>query len=161
MQQITLRRAVREDCPTLLAMVRELAEFERAPHEVTVTLEHFTESGFGPQPVWWAFVAEENGTIQGFALYYIRFSTWKGQRLYLEDIYIRPEKRGQGIGTQLFDALVQEMRERHLHGMVWQALEWNTAALNFYRKYNARFDTEWVNCSIEGNKRNTGNPIVV
>lgn len=141
---------MREDCPTLLAMVRELAEFERAPHEVTVTLEHFTESGFGPQPVWWAFVAEENGTIQGFALYYIRFSTWKGQRLYLEDIYIRPEKRGQGIGTQLFDALVQEMHERHLHGMVWQALEWNTAALDFYRKYNARFDTEWVNCSIEG-----------
>ena len=149
-QSITIRRAVREDCPVLLDLVRDLAAFERASHEVTVTLEHFTESGFGPHPVWWAFVAEAEGAIVGFALYYIRFSTWKGQRLYLEDIYIRPEWRGRGIGSRLFDTLVGEMRTRHLHGMVWQALEWNTAALDFYRKYNARFDNEWVNCSIEG-----------
>ena len=149
-QSITIRRAVREDCPVLLDLVRDLAAFERAPHEVTVTLEHFTESGFGSHPVWWAFVAEAEGAIVGFALYYIRFSTWKGQRLYLEDIYIRPEWRGRGIGSRLFDTLVGEMRTRHLHGMVWQALEWNNAALDFYRKYNARFDNEWVNCSIEG-----------
>ena len=68
----------------MMELIHELALFEHAPEEVTVTLEHFAESGFGPQPVWWAFVAEEDGEIQGFALYYIRYSTWKGQRMYLE-----------------------------------------------------------------------------
>lgn len=146
---VTIRRAVKEDCPRLLELVKELAEFEKAPNEVTVTLEHFTESGFGANPVWWAFVAEVDHVIQGFALYYIRFSTWKGQRLYLEDIYIKPEMRGNGLGTLLFEALVQEGKSKQLHGMVWQALEWNSAALDFYKKYNAKFDHEWVNCSID------------
>ena len=80
--EITIRRAVKEDCPRLLELVKELAEYERAPQEVTVTLEHFTESGFGKNPVWWAFVAETENRIIGFALYYIRYSTWKGQAMY-------------------------------------------------------------------------------
>jgi hypothetical protein len=80
--EITLRRAVKEDCPRLMELVQELADFEKAPNEVTTTLEHFEKSGFGPNPVWWAFVVEMEGRIQGFALYYIRYSTWKGQALY-------------------------------------------------------------------------------
>ena len=85
---IEIRRARKGDCKRLLELIKELAVFERAPKEVTVTLKHFAESGFGPKPVWWAFVAEVDGVIQGFALYYIRFSTWKGQRLYLEDFLL-------------------------------------------------------------------------
>ena len=81
--QTHIRRAVWEDCHRILELVKELAVYEKAPDEVTVTLEHFTESGFGEKPVWWAFVAEVDGVVQGFALYYIRFSTWKGQRMYL------------------------------------------------------------------------------
>ena len=92
---ITIRRAIKEDCPRLLELVHELAVYEKAPNEVTVTQEHFIESGFGATPVWWAFVAEENGIIQGFALYYIRYSTWKGQRMYLEDIIVTEEARGK------------------------------------------------------------------
>lgn len=149
MNEIKIRRAVKQDCPRLLELIKGLALYEKAPNEVTVTLEHFEESGFGEHPVWWAFVAEENNHIHGFALYYIRYSTWKGQRLYLEDIYVDPEMRGRKIGAMLFERLIEEGKERKLHGMVWQALEWNEPALNFYRKYNATFDNEWVNCSID------------
>jgi GNAT superfamily N-acetyltransferase len=145
---ITIRRAVESDCPRLLELVKELALYEKAPEEVTVTLEHFTKSGFGEQPVWWAFVAEENGVVQGFALYYIRYSTWKGQRMYLEDILVTEAMRGKGLGKLLFDRLIEEAKEKGYNGIVWQVLEWNEPAINFYKKYNASFDPEWVNCSI-------------
>jgi GNAT superfamily N-acetyltransferase len=146
---ITIRRAVKEDCPRLLELIRELAEYERAPNEVTVTLEHFEESGFGKNPVWWAFVAETNGIVVGFALYYIRYSTWKGQAMYLEDILVTQEMRGKGIGKLLMDRLIEEAKEKVLKRIVWQVLEWNEPAINFYKKYNARFDAEWVNCSMD------------
>lgn len=144
----TIRRAVKEDCPRLLELVRELAEYERAPQEVTITEEHFTKSGFGPNPVWKAFVAELDGKVEGFALYYIRFSTWKGQRMYLEDILVTERLRGMGAGKLLMDTLIGEARELGFSGIVWQVLEWNEPAINFYKKYNAHFDPEWVNCSI-------------
>ncbi len=145
---ITIRRAVKEDCPRLLELIHELAEYEKAPQEVTVTLDHFIESGFGANPVWWAFVAELDGKVQGFALYYIRYSTWKGQRMYLEDILVTNEMRGKGLGKLLFDRLIKEAKERKLNGIVWQVLEWNEPAINFYKKYNAAFDGAWINCSI-------------
>jgi GNAT superfamily N-acetyltransferase len=145
---ITIRRAVKEDCPRLLELVTELAIYEKAPDDVTVTLEHFTESGFGKNPVWWAFVAEEDGIIHGFALYYIRYSTWKGQAMYLEDIIVTEAMRGKKIGKLLFERLIEEAKEKKLHRIVWQVLEWNEPAINFYKKYNADFDHEWVNCSI-------------
>lgn len=145
---IIIRKALREDCARLMELVHELAVYEKAPNEVTVSLDHFEESGFGEKPVWWAFVAEEDGVIQGFALYYIRYSTWKGQRMYLEDILITEKMRGKGLGKLLFDQLIAEAKEKKLTAIVWQVLEWNEPAINFYKKYNASFDAEWVNCSI-------------
>ena len=146
--QIFIRRAVKEDCARILELVEELAEYERAPDEVTVSLKHFEESGFGDTPVWWAFVAELDGKVEGFALYYIRFSTWKGQRMYLEDFLVTEKLRGQGIGKELFDKLLVEAKEKGFNGIVWQVLEWNESAINFYKKYNASFDGEWINCAI-------------
>ena len=143
-----IRGAIKDDCPRLLELVQELATYERAPGEVTVTLDHFIESGFGTQPVWWAFVAEVNERIVGFALYYIRYSTWKGQAMYLEDILITNEMRGKGIGKLLFERLIEEARDKKFNRIIWQVLDWNEPAINFYKKYNADFDASWINCSI-------------
>ncbi len=145
---ITIRRARRQDCPRLLELIKELAIFERAPNDVTVTLEHFTESGFGDNPVWWTYVAEENGRILGFALYYIRYSTWKGQAMYLEDILVTESARGKGIGKMLFERLIEEAKEKKFNRIIWQVLEWNESAIQFYKKYDAEFDKGWVNCSM-------------
>lgn len=146
---IQIRSAQKEDCPRLLELINELAVYEKAPNEVTVSLEHFQESGFGTSPVWWAFVAEDSEGIHGFALYYIRYSTWKGQTLYLEDIIVTEAMRGKGIGSLLFERILQEAKEKEFARVSWQVLEWNAPALNFYKKYNASLDPEWINGAIE------------
>ncbi|MBS1599580.1 MAG: GNAT family N-acetyltransferase [Bacteroidetes bacterium] len=149
---IIIRKALKEDCPRLLELVHELAEYEKAPNEVTVTLEHFTESGFGEKPIWWAYAACDDSSQQilGFALYYIRYSTWKGQRMYMEDIVVTESARGRGIGKLLLDKLIAEAKEKKLSGITWQVLEWNKPAINFYSKYeDVKFDDEWTNCTIE------------
>jgi len=111
-------------------------------------MEEFRESGFGENPVYFSFVAEENEKISAFALYYIRYSTWKGQRMYLEDILVTENERGKGIGKLLFDALIQEAIGKKLNGISWQVLDWNIPAINFYKKYKANLDPEWINGSI-------------
>ncbi len=146
---IHIRKAIKEDCGRLMELVNELALYEKAPQEVTVTPEHFIESGFGEKPVWWAFVAESGGIIAGFALYYIRYSTWKGQAMYLEDILVTKAMRGKGIGGLLFEQLLEEARERGFRRICWQVLDWNEPAISFYKKYNAAFDGEWINCAID------------
>lgn len=194
-----VRRATREDCPAMLELIRELAVFEKAPNEVTVDPKHFEESGFGPNPVWWAFVVEEveggggeeverglerfseveknsNSStsfnfpkhpstslnlskphstslnlpkpLVAFALYYIRYSTWKGQVMYLEDILVTENMRGKGIGTMLMDRLIEEAKEKGFKRISWQVLDWNEPAINFYKKYGVSFDNEWVNVSV-------------
>lgn len=154
--EIRIRRAERSDCPRLLELVRELAVFERAPEAVTVDPHHFEESGFNPHPVWWAFVAtlpvpdkpaEER--IVAFALYYIRYSTWKGQAMYLEDLIVTEELRGKGIGTMLVERLKTEALDRGWNRITWQVLDWNETAIRFYRRLGAALDPEWVNCTLE------------
>ncbi len=149
MDKITIRNAVENDCPRMLELITELAVYERAPDAVTVSLEHFATSGFGEKPVWWAFVAEENNVIIGFALYFIRYSTWKGQRMYLEDLLVTEKARGKGVGKLLFDELLIEARQRNMSGLAWQVLDWNEPAINFYKKYNAKMESEWLNGSLD------------
>lgn len=145
-----IRKAKKADCREMMGLIKELAVYEKAPDEVTVDFNHFVESGFGEKPVWWAYVAEVESKVVGFALYYIRYSTWKGQRMYLEDILVNESWRGKGIGKLLFDALIKEAKEKKLLGMTWQVLEWNEPAINFYKKYaGVSFDGEWLNGSLE------------
>ena len=150
--EINIREAKKEDCIKMMELIRELAVYERAPEEVTVSFEHFVESGFGPSPVWFAIVAEVEKTVVGFALYYIRYSTWKGQRMYLEDILVTESFRGKSIGRKLFDELIEICRAKKYSGMVWQVLNWNEPAINFYKKIEGvTFDDEWINCSLSNN----------
>ncbi|MDQ0067319.1 GNAT family N-acetyltransferase [Chryseobacterium lathyri] len=149
MSEVVIRKAVQEDCAAMLELIRELAEYEKALHEVTITLDEFTEDGFGKSPVWGAFVAELNNKIVGISLYYDRFSTWKGRRLYLEDLVVTEKMRGRQIGKLLFDATLEYGKSNQYSGMVFQVLNWNEPAINFYKKYSPKFDNEWLNVSIE------------
>lgn len=149
MNDIIIRKAVQEDCASMLELIRELAEYEKALHEVTVTLDDFIEDGFGKSPVWGAFVAEFNGEVVGISLYYDRYSTWKGRRLYLEDLVVTERMRGKQIGKLLFDATLEHGKSNEYSGMVFQVLNWNEPAINFYKKYSPKFDDEWLNVSIE------------
>lgn len=148
-KSITIRTAAKTDCRQMMDLIQELAVYEKAPQAVIVNYDHFVDSGFGNKPVWWALVAELEGTIVGFALYYIRYSTWKGQRMYLEDLLVTNEMRGKGIGGQLFERLISEAKDKGMSGMTWQVLDWNELAINFYKKYpGVVFDSEWVNCTL-------------
>ena len=145
---IHLRFAIREDCPRLMELIYELAEYEKMPEEITVTLQEFIDAGFGAEPVWKAFVAEQDGKILGLALYYIRYSTWKGSRLYLEDFLVTEKQRGKGIGKLLFERVMKEAKDKNYNGMNWQVLDWNEAGLNFYNKYAAQIESGWLNASF-------------
>ena len=145
---INLRIAKKEDCPRLMELVNELALFEKAPEEVTVSIEEFEDAGFGKNPVWKAFVAEDDGVVIGFALYYVRYSTWKGCRLYLEDLLVTESYRGKGIGKLLFDQIIKEAQELGFSGMVWQVLDWKEPAIKFYNKYDSSIEAGWLNASL-------------
>lgn len=148
MTKAIIRPAVEADGVRMLELIRELALVEKAPDEVTVSMEEFLDAGFGKNPVWGAFVAEVDEKIVGISLYYIRYSTWKGRRLYLEDLIVTESMRGYGIGKQLFEETLNLGKSQGYHGMVWQVLDWNEPAIQFYKKYKADFDAAWINVSI-------------
>lgn len=142
---VNIRKGTPEDTPALLALIQELADYEKAPDEVEVTAEILRQDGFGPDAIFEFFVAEEEGNILGIALYYTKYSTWKGRCLYLEDIVVRQAQRRRGIGEKLFLAVKEVAARRGVKRMEWQVLEWNAPAIAFYKKQEARFDSEWVN----------------
>lgn len=144
-----IREGRLEDLPRVFELVLELAHFERAPHEVTNTIAQMEVDGFGPNPLFGFFVAEDETGIQGISLYYYRYSTWKGKRLYLEDIIVTENKRGLGLGKALFDATMNQAVLDNCTGMMWQVLDWNESAIAFYKSYGSRLDDEWVNCHLE------------
>ncbi len=144
-----IRKGRLEDLPRVFELVLELAHFERAPHEVTNTIAQMEVDGFGPNPLFGFFVAEDETGIQGISLYYYRYSTWKGKRLYLEDIIVTENKRGLGLGKALFDATMNQAMLDNCTGMMWQVLDLNESAIAFYKSYGSRLDGEWVNCHLE------------
>ncbi len=142
---VSLRQATKADLPAVLGLIQELATYERAPQEVTVTLSDLEADGFGEHPLFEIILAEQEGRLAGMAFYYIAYSTWKGKCIYLEDIIVPEVLRGQGIGRILFNEVVLKAKEINAKRLMWQVLDWNETAINFYKKYDALLDPTWVN----------------
>lgn len=147
----TVRPATGSDVSAIYALIQHLAEFEKAPDEVVNTEQELLDHGFRQQPpLYHAWVAETaEGVIAGMALCYVRYSTWKGPVLYLEDIVVEDKYRGMGMGLALFEACLTFCREKGYRRMTWQVLDWNESAISFYKKWGAKFDAEWLNVSID------------
>lgn len=145
MSETKIRKGVKADLPDILNLIKELAEYEKAPDEVEVTVSEMENWGFGKDKVFDFFVAEQNGIIVGLALYYYKYSTWKGKCLFLEDIVVTEKLRGQGVGKILFDKIVEVAKKEKVRRLEWQVLDWNEPAIKFYKKYNATLDPEWLN----------------
>ncbi|MGD1846982.1 MAG: GNAT family N-acetyltransferase [Salibacteraceae bacterium] len=142
---MALRTGTPADLPAALQLIQELAVYEKAGDQVEVTVEELERDGFGPDKVFDFFVAEADGEVVGIALYYTKYSTWKGKCLFLEDIVVRESFRGKGLGSLLFEAVIRESKKRQVRRMEWQVLDWNTPAIRFYEKYHSNLDPEWIN----------------
>lgn len=139
----TIRDAKREDMPQVLKLINELAVFEKEPHAVEVTVKDLENDGFGEHPAFHCFVAEVNTTIQGIALVYNRYSTWKGKAIHLEDLIVSESMRGTGIGTSLLDAVIKYGHELGVKRINWEVLDWNEPAIAFYEKKGAHVMRDW------------------
>lgn len=146
--EVAIRIAEKKDVPQMLALIRELADYEKAPLEVHNTVERMEKDGFGEQPIFYSHIAEVEGQVVGVAIYYQAYSTWKGSYIYLDDIVITEEFRGKGIGKKLFDAVGAFAKNAGANLLRWHVLEWNEPAINFYKKYNAVLDPEWITCKL-------------
>ncbi len=146
---ILIREGKKEDIPEVFNLIQELAIFEDGLDQVSNTIEKIVIDGFGAHPVFGLIIAESEGKIIGSAIYYYRYSTWKGKRLYLEDLIVTESMRGKGVGKLLFDETLAIAKKTNCTGMMWQVLDWNDSAINFYKKYNSHFDDEWINCNID------------
>ncbi len=146
---VKIRKGKKEDLSAVLELVKELAEYEKALDQVANTVQRMEEDGFGENPVFGFLIAEDQDGIIGTSIYYYRYSTWKGKRLYLEDLVVTEKKRGTGAGKKLFEKTLEVGKQTNCTGMMWQVLDWNEPAINFYRKYNTHFEDNWINCNID------------
>lgn len=145
---VIIRKGLPADVEVTLTLVKELAAYENAPNEVEVTIKEMTNWGFGTDHIFDFYVAETNNTIIGIAIYYFKYSTWKGKCLFLEDIIVTESQRGNGIGKLLFNKIIEVAKESKVRRMEWQVLDWNKTAIDFYKKYDATLDGEWINCKL-------------
>lgn len=143
-----IREGTENDIPSALKLVKELALYEKAPDEVEVSEEQMKIWGFGNMPLFRFFVAEEQGEVLGMALYYYKYSTWKGKCIFLEDIIVTEKHRNKNIGSRLFERVLQLAKEEQVKRLEWQVLSWNEPAIAFYKKYHSQFDGEWLNCKL-------------
>ena len=143
--EIKVRKGIQQDIPAVLKLIIELATYENASNEVTNNLEDLERDGFGTHPFFRFFISETQGEVAGMALYYIKYSTWKGKCVFLEDLIVSEKFRGKKIGEKLFEAVIRVSKELKVKRMEWQVLNWNEPAINFYKKFNAELDGECIN----------------
>lgn len=146
---IEIRSATRADIPRVYELICELAEYEKAREQVEITPAILERDGFGENPLYSLLVAGDEGEVVGIALAYFRYSTWKGKRLYLEDLIVTEAARGQGVGKALLEATIQIARESGCSGLMWQVLDWNESAIAFYQKFGVRIESEWNNVHLD------------
>jgi len=152
MENVIVRKGVITDLPPVLELIKELAAYTGYLDQVENTVEQMTIDGFGPDPIYGMLVAERDGVVIGTSIYYYRFSTWKGKRLYLEDFVVRESERGKGIGKLLFEATMKLALDEKCSGMMWQVLQDNKNAIGFYENYKAEFNSKFITCSFEANQ---------
>ena len=141
---INIRKGTKSDLPFVLNLIIELAEYENELSEVSITLTQLEKDGFGEKSVFSFIVAEKNAEIIGMALYYTKYSTWKGKCLFLEDLVVNKKHRRSGVGSKLFEAIIKTAKETNMQRVMWQVLDWNNLAINFYKKYNAQISNTWL-----------------
>lgn len=146
-----IRDARKEDMPAVLELIKELAAFEKEPDAVTTTVEILEQEGFGENPLFHVFVAEVDGQIEGMALVYYRFSTWKGRTLHLEDLIVREEKRGTGLGNALYRKVIEHAKAQGLKRVEWVVLDWNQHAIDFYERSGATILKGWYTVQMDEN----------
>lgn len=150
--EVIIRPGSKADLPQVLDLIMELAEFTGYSHLVSTTVKDMERDGFGDDPVFGFFVAVKDSNIIGTSIYYYRYSTWKGKRLYLEDLVVKESERRGGVGKMLFDATMRKCLDENCSGMMWQVLNWNEKAIEFYKKYETNFESDFVNCNLEADQ---------
>lgn len=139
-----IRKATKEDMSSVLDLIRELALFEKEPDAVVVTVADLVRDGFSKNPLFSCFVAEEENEIIGIALYYYRYSTWKGKTIHLEDLIVKQEKRRTGAGFALYKEIIAQGKRDNVRRIEWNVLDWNTPAIEFYQKSGAKVLDDWL-----------------
>jgi GNAT superfamily N-acetyltransferase len=148
---ITIRPANRADIPQILVFIRALADYEHEPQAVTASEADLERDGFGPNPFYFCLIAEQDSRSAGFAFYFFNYSTWLGRPgLYLEDLFVSPEFRGQGVGRALLQKVAAIAVEKGCRRLQWEVLDWNTPAIEFYRAMGVEFLDEWRNVRVTG-----------
>ena len=138
-----IRKGTLQDMPAVLALIKELAEFEKEPNAVEVTIPDLERDGFSNTPLFQTFVAEQDNEVIGVALYYYRYSTWKGKTIHLEDLVVKEDKRGTGAGFALYSQIIQQGHKEGVKRIEWNVLDWNTHAIAFYEKSGANILQDW------------------
>ena len=148
---MNIRNATKSDMPSVLELIKELAVFEKEPEAVVVTAEDLVRDGFSENPLFECFVAEEKNEIIGMALYYYRFSTWKGKTIHLEDLIVKEDKRGTGAGFALYTEIIKKGKAENVRRIEWNVLDWNTPAIDFYKKSGANVLKDWCVVQMDEN----------